>query len=266
MCFNQKISGYYTPGTFQQYTIGPANYVTPIPDELPSEIAAPLLCAGVTVYSALRKANARPGDWVVISGSGGGLGHLACQYASKGFGFRVIGIDSGSKKDISLESGAEHFVDIEQFFPPKSKDAPAEGAEEKKFDPAAANQAMIDHVKALAGGLGATASIICTASNAAFAQGFEVLRFNGTLVAVGLPEGAPIPISTVSPMALVTRQTNVVGSAVGNRQEAIETMDFAARGLVKVHAKVVGMDQLTSTFEAMDRGEMVGRTVLDLRG
>lgn len=74
VCFNQKISGYYHPGTFQQYAIGPASYVTPIPESLPSDAAAPMLCAGVTVYSALRKSSAKAGDWVAILGAGGGLG------------------------------------------------------------------------------------------------------------------------------------------------------------------------------------------------
>lgn len=77
----QKISGYYTPGTFQQYVLGPANYVTPIPDGLDSAAAAPLLCAGVTVYAALRKTNAESGNFVVIMGAGGGLGHLAVRPA-----------------------------------------------------------------------------------------------------------------------------------------------------------------------------------------
>lgn len=62
------------PGTFQQYVLGPASYVTPIPESLPSDAAAPMLCAGVTVYSALRKSSAQAGDWVAILGAGGGLG------------------------------------------------------------------------------------------------------------------------------------------------------------------------------------------------
>ena len=68
---------------FQQYVIGPADYVTPIPEGLDSAMAAPLLCAGVTVYSALRKSGAKSGDWVAIQGAGGGLGHLACQIAAR---------------------------------------------------------------------------------------------------------------------------------------------------------------------------------------
>ena len=65
-CTSGKISGYYTPGTFQQYALAPATYVTPIPDALPSDAAAPMLCGGVTVYSGLKKSGAQPGDWVVM--------------------------------------------------------------------------------------------------------------------------------------------------------------------------------------------------------
>lgn len=73
LCFDQRISGYYTPGTFQQYVVGPASYMTPIPKNLPSDLAAPMLCAGVTAYSALRKSGAKSGDWVVLLGAGGGV-------------------------------------------------------------------------------------------------------------------------------------------------------------------------------------------------
>ena len=66
---------------------------------------------GVTTYSALRRSNLRAGQWLVISGAGGGLGHIAVQLATKGFAFRVIGIDLASKKDLIMESGAEHFLD-----------------------------------------------------------------------------------------------------------------------------------------------------------
>lgn len=70
-----------------------------------------MLCAGVTVYSALRKSGAESGNTIAILGAGGGLGHLATQIASRGMGLRVIGIDAGSKKEIALECGAEIFLD-----------------------------------------------------------------------------------------------------------------------------------------------------------
>jgi len=70
LCFEGRASGTYMPGTFQQYVLGPANYVTPIPEGLDDVSAAPLMCAGLTVYAALRKANARAGEWVVVLGAG----------------------------------------------------------------------------------------------------------------------------------------------------------------------------------------------------
>ncbi|KAJ5915520.1 hypothetical protein N7466_011453 [Penicillium verhagenii] len=246
LCFNQKVSGYYTPGTFQQYALGPANYVTPIPDSLSSAEAAPMLCAGVTVYSALKRSNARPGQWVVISGAGGGLGHLAVQLASRGMGLRVIGIDHGSKEELVKASGAEHFVDITQF-PRDDK-----------------GEALKKHVKGLADGLGAHAVLVCTAANAAYAQALPLLRFNGTVVCVGIPENEPQAIANAFPGIFVNSLATVTGSAVGNRVEAVETLAFAARGVLKVHYRVEKMEALTEVFKDMKEGKVQGRVVLDL--
>ncbi|KAK5014688.1 hypothetical protein LTR60_003232 [Cryomyces antarcticus] len=240
VCFNQKVSGYYTPGTFQQYVIGPANYVTPIPDNLDSAAAAPLLCAGVTVYSALRKSEAKSGQFVVILGAGGGLGHLAVQIASRGIGLRVIGIDHGSKEKLVTDSGAEAFIDHTKG-----------NAEEE--------------VKKLTGGMGAHAVIVLTAANGAYASAMDLLRFGGTLVCVGIPEGDPLPIAKAYPQILVAKAQRIVGVAVGDRQEAIETLDLAARGVVKSHFRTAKMDELTSIFEDMFEGKLQGRVVLDLQ-
>ena len=110
----------------------------------------------MTVYSALRKSGAKPGDWVALLGAGGGLGHLACQIASRGMGFRVIGIDAGSKKDLATECGAEVFIDHEK-----------QNAEEE--------------VKKVTGGLGAQAVLVLTAANGAYAMAMNLLRFAGTM-------------------------------------------------------------------------------------
>jgi propanol-preferring alcohol dehydrogenase len=123
-----------------------------------------MLCAGVTVYSALRKSGAQAGDWIALLGAGGGLGHLACQIASKALGLRVIGIDAGSKQAFVTECGAEVFVDHTQ------------GKAEEE-------------VKAATGGLGVQAVLVLTAANAAYASAMGMLKFGGTLVCVGLPEG-----------------------------------------------------------------------------
>ena len=107
-----------------------------------------MLCAGLTTYSALRKCGASPGQWIVISGAGGGLGTTATSLAARGMGYRVIGIDMPGKEDSVLESGAEHFIDVTQF------DDASIGKE----------------VKRLTGGLGAAAVIVCTNSNKAYGQ------------------------------------------------------------------------------------------------
>ncbi|KAF2479096.1 chaperonin 10-like protein [Neohortaea acidophila] len=241
ICFNQKISGFYTPGTFQQYVVSPADYVTPIPDSLPSDVAAPMLCAGVTVYSALRKSGAESGNTIAILGAGGGLGHLATQIASRGMGLRVIGIDAGSKKEIALECGAEIFLDH-------------------------AKDKVEEEVLKATGGLGVQAAIVLTAANAAYASAIGLLKFGGTLVCVGIPEGDLVPIATADPASLIVKALTIRGVAVGDRREAIETLEFAERGLVKTHFTTEKMDKLTEVFEKMDRGELQGRVVLDLSG
>ena len=198
--------------------------MTPIPDTLSSADATPMLCAGVTTYAALRKSGAKSGQWVVISGAGGGLGHIAVQLAVRGMGFRVIGIDAGPKEKIVLDSGAEHFVDVL----------------------AHDDDSIATKVKELtSGGLGAHAVIVCTASNKAYAQAMGFLRFGGTLVCVGMPEGTPVGIQTAYPAEMVAKATNITAVAVGDRKEAIETLDFAARGIVKTHFRLEKMDKLS---------------------
>ncbi|KAI9842436.1 MAG: hypothetical protein M1838_003146 [Thelocarpon superellum] len=237
-CANQKVSGYYTPGTFQQYVLAPSNYVTKIPDGLDSAAAAPMLCAGVTTYAALRKSDAQSGGWVVISGAGGGLGHIACQLASRGMGIRVIGIDHGSKEKLVRDSGAEAFLDVATL------DGPMMAAEVMK----------------ITGGIGASAVLVCTASNQAYAQALDFLGVGGTL-----PEGEPLPIATSFPAALMRKQLTINAVSVGNRKDAIEAMDFAARGVVNPHVRLEKLENLTEVFREMDEGQLLGRVVLDLQ-
>ncbi|KAL3442009.1 chaperonin 10-like protein [Aspergillus insuetus] len=246
LCLNGKISGYYTPGTFQQYVLGPADYVTPILDSVPSELAAPMLCAGVTVYAALKRSRAQTGDFVVISGAGGGLGHLATSIGSRSLGLRVIGVDHGSKKALVKENGAEAFVDT-TCFPKDDKGA-----------------AIAGHVKGLTGGHGAHSVIVCTASNGTYAQAVPMLRFNGSLVCVGIPEGDLVPIATASPAPLVFKQLAIQGSAVGTRRDALEVPDLVARGIVKPHVRAEKIEKLKEVFEKMDKGLISGRVVIDL--
>lgn len=92
----------------------------------------------------------------------------------------------------------------------------------------------------------------------------NLLRFGGTLVCVGIPEGDLKPIAAAFPQILIAKAQKIVGVAVGDRRDAIETLDFAARGIVKTHFKSCKMDELTGVFEKMEKGELAGRMVLDL--
>lgn len=214
--------------------------MTPIPDGLDSAAAAPLLCAGVTVYAALRKSNAESGNWVVLMGAGGGLGHLAVQFSARAIGHRVIGIDHSSKKDLVMESGAEHFI-------------PIDGTDD-----------IVAAVKALTDGLGAHAVLVLTANNSAYGMSLDLLRFGGRVVCVGIPEGEDVPIKSALPGPMAGKALQVIGSAVGDRREAIEALDFAARGIVKTHYRMEKMDKLDDVFREMDEGKLKGRVVLDL--
>lgn len=162
-------------------------------------------------------------------------------------GLRVIGVDHGSKEGLVKESGAEHFVDITKF--PKDDNF----------------EAISSHVKSLTTkGLGAHAVIICTAANIAYAQSLHFLRYNGTAVCVGIPENEPQAVASAYPGLFITKHLNITGSAVGTRAEAIETMEFAERGVIKTHFRTEKMDALTDVFKEMEKGAVQGRVVLDL--
>ncbi|KAF8587190.1 GroES-like protein [Ramaria rubella] len=236
-CVNALLSGYTTDGTFAQYTKSWVNHVSPIPKNLESAEAASLLCAGVTVYRALKHSNAHIGDWVVIPGSGGGLGHLAVQYA-RAMGLRVLAIDTTEeKKKLSLELGAEAFVDFKQ-----TKD-------------------LVKDIQKHTGVEGAHAAIIAAASPTAYQQAIEYLRCGGTLVVVGLPAGAKLGADI---FFTVYKSISIIGSYVGNRQDAIEALEIAAAGKVKVHFKKMHLSDLAATYEGLEEGKVVGRVVLDL--
>lgn len=165
---------------------------------------------------------------------------MAIQIAARSMGLRVIGIDQGSKKDLVMESGAEHFIDH------------------------TAGKDVAEEVKGLTGGLGVHAVLVLTAANGAYASALDLLRFGGTLVCVGLPEGDMKPIAKAFPQILIAKAQKIVGVAVGDRKEAIEVLDLAARGVIKLHFRTEPMSKLTETFEQMHKQELKGRVVLDL--
>jgi len=206
------------------------------PYQLLSPLYPAILCAGVTVWKAIKLSGAKPGQYIVISGAGGGLGHLALQYASA-ISLRVIAIDTGKdKEELCKKLGAESFIDFKE-----SKD-------------------MVEDIKKASGGLGPHAAIVASGSGEAYEQALDFLRPSGTLVPVGLPRDAYIKANV---FWTVFKSLRIIGSYVGNRQDAIEALDFVARGKVKAFINIEPLDQLPSVFSRMEKGTLVGRIVLN---
>ncbi|KAF8842396.1 GroES-like protein [Paxillus ammoniavirescens] len=235
-CIKAEMSGFSVDGTFCQYVKSWAHQVTPIPDSLDSYAAASILCAGLTVYRALKYCDAKIGDWIVIPGAGGGLGHLAVQYAVA-MGMRVLSVDTGEeKKKLCLDLGAEKWIDF--------RDTPD----------------LVNDIKDACDGLGPHCAIVTSPYTAGYSQAVEYLRQGGTLMAVGLPADAKLeaPIFWT-----VVKSITIKGSYVGNRQDAIEAMEIAAVGKVKVKYEVRGLSELQDVYEGLEQGKVVGRVVLD---
>ena len=225
------------PGTLQQYMVVPARHVTVIPRTLSSEAAAPLLCAGLTMYSAILKCQIRESDWLILPGAGGGLGHLGLQIAAYQ-GLKVIAIDSGQeKKALCMELGATAFVDF------KSED-------------------VAERIKQLTNGYGAHAIICIAGSESAYDQALRLLRRNGVLVCVGLPS-LDYRLA-ISPMEMVVRGLTVVGSSVGTENEMRELLELASAGHIVPRCTVFDLEDFEKAIEALKDSQITGRAVLRL--
>jgi propanol-preferring alcohol dehydrogenase len=238
LCVAAKCSGYTVDGTFQQYAVSYTRALSRIPDNLSYQDAAPILCAGLTVYKALKESGAVASDWVVIPGAGGGLGHLAVQYATS-MGLRVVAIDTGDeKRDLVKKLGADAWLDFKQ---------------EKDIVKAVQNVTP--------DGLGAHAAIVAAAGAAAYEQALKYIRPHGTVVIVGLPPGK----LQADIFWTVLKSKRIVGSYVGNRQDATEALALAAAGRVKTLYKMQPLGEISDVYHEMEEGTMAGRIVLDLQ-
>ncbi|QHW01271.1 alcohol dehydrogenase AdhP [Spirosoma endbachense] len=233
LCHSQQNTGYSVQGSYADYVLADANYVGKIPDSLSFLDAAPILCAGVTVYKGLKETEVRPGEWVVISGIGG-LGHLAVQYA-KAMGMHVVAVDiSDDKLQLAKAVGADLVINA---------------AEE---DAVAIVHDQID---------GAQGVLVTAVSRSAFAQGVAMLRRHGTLALVGLPPGDfDLNIFDVT----LNRKT-IRGSIVGTRQDLVESLALAAEGKVKVHYHTERLDAINKVLNDLKAGRVDGRVVLDMQ-
>ena len=233
LCPNQRNSGYSVDGSFGQYMVVDARYCPVLPAGIDPAGAAPVLCAGVTVYKGLKMTDTQPGEWVLVSGIGG-LGHLAVQYAVA-MGRRVAAIDvDESKLALARKHGAEVVVNAAT-----------------EADPAGRLQELT----------GGVHGALVTAVNAhAFPQAVGALRRGGTVSLVGLPpDQFPLDIFTTVLFGLTVR-----GSIVGTRKDMTEALDFYARGLIHPTYTLRPLSDINAIFAEMLAGEIDGRIVMDM--
>jgi len=232
LCEHQHNTGYSVNGGFAEYVIASAAFAAKLPATIDFAAVAPILCAGVTTYKGLKETDARPGEWVAISGVGG-LGHVAIQYA-KAMGFKVAAVDIAEDKlKLARETGADLAVN-------------------------ALEANAVDKVVAATGG-GAHGVLVTAVSTSAFAQALKMVRRKGTVSLVGLPPGEfPTPIFDV-----VLKRITVRGSIVGTRRDLDEAIAFAADGKVKAEVAKVPLTEINNVFDRMKAGKIDGRMVLD---
>jgi alcohol dehydrogenase, propanol-preferring len=233
VCEHQHNTGYSCDGGFAEYVIAAAPFAARLPVGVDFAQIAPILCAGVTSYKGLKETEARPGEWVAISGIGG-LGQVAVQYA-KAMGLHVAALDiAPDKLALALAAGADVAVDAQ------SPDAVAQV------------------LQATNGG--AHGVLVTAVSPPAFSQALQVVRRRGTISLVGLPPGEfPTPIFDV-----VLKRLTVRGSIVGTRRDLDEAIEFAVEGKVRAEIKTAALSDVNTIFANLKAGKVQGRTVLDM--
>lgn len=230
LCERQLDMGYSINGAFAEYTVGYARNAVRVPDGIDPADAAPLTCAGVTTYKAVKVSGATSSSLVAVFGVGG-LGHLAVQYA-RITGAEVVAVDiSPERLETALELGVDHVV---------------HAGEE---DPIAA-------IKRLGG---ATQAIATAVSPKAFEQALGSLARGGTLVCVGLPADNDMKLPIFE---TVLGGLTVTGSIVGTHQDAVEVFDLQRRGKTRVERREVALEDVNDAIEAvLDGSAGAARTV-----
>jgi propanol-preferring alcohol dehydrogenase len=231
-CRNQEYTGIHHDGGYAEIMLAKASGLMSIPDGMESADAAPLLCAGITTFNALRNSPAKAGDLVAVLGIGG-LGHLGVQYARR-MGFEVVAIGRGSEStELAKKLGAHHYIDS------------------AASDPAAVLQA-----------LGGAKVILITASGGTtIATSFKGLRPGGVSIDVGV---GPEPIE-ISSMDLIFGERKLAGSLTGNAATGDATLRFSALSGVSAMIETVPLEQAAAAYAKMMAGKARFRMVLVMK-
>jgi propanol-preferring alcohol dehydrogenase len=230
LCLKQEMMGYTIDGAFGEYATAYARYVVKVPEGLDPFDAAPLTCAGVTTYKAIKVANTRSSDFVAVFGVGG-LGHLAIQYAAIAGG-RVVAVDVIDEKlDLARELGAELTVNA------------------RKEDPVQAIQRL--------GGV--NQAIALAVSPSAFEQAYKSLRRGGTLVFVAMPAENEVKLPIFE---TVVNGITIVGSIVGTREDLREVFELHAAGKTRVIRETRPLEEVNEAIADLEAGRVAARVVL----
>ncbi|MGH9666551.1 MAG: alcohol dehydrogenase [Bryobacteraceae bacterium] len=230
-CANLRIPGFTDDGGYAEYVVNPVEGLASIPDDLRSADAAPLLCAGITTYNALRNSGARGGDLVAILGIGG-LGHLAVQFAHK-LGFHTVAVGRGKdKEELARQLGADRYIDTDTA------------------DPAAALLQM-----------GGARVVLATApSSKAMSPLVEGLDIGGKLIVLG---ASPEPLS-ITPIQLIQRRRSIVGWPSGTSRDSEDTLRFASLSGVLPWVETFPLSDVARAYQHMIGGKSRFRVVLTM--
>ena len=226
------MTGVTSDGGYAEYMIAPATALARVPDDLSSVEAAPLMCAGITTFNALRNSGARAGDLVAVLGLGG-LGHLGVQFAAK-MGFKTIAIARGQDKaPLARQLGAHHYIDS------------------RAEDPAAALQKF-----------GGAKVILATATSGAAMDAVQGgLAVRGTLLIVGVPESL-----NIAPQLLIFGSRSITGWYSGTSIDSQQTLAFSALTGVRSMNEVYPLARAAEAYDRMMSGEARFRVVLTMEG
>jgi 2-desacetyl-2-hydroxyethyl bacteriochlorophyllide A dehydrogenase len=232
LCKFEKITGISYDGGYAEYVVIPAEAVAAMPDELPADEAAPLLCAGITVFNSMRHAGATAGDLVAVQGIGG-LGHLGIQYARQ-MGFRTVAIGRGGddKEALARKLGAHHYIDT----------------------------ATTGAVGALQS-LGGARVILSTAPDSkAISELVDGLGPDGKLVIVG---AGPEPL-TITPLQLIFARRMVRGWPSGTARDSEDTLQFSSLSGVRPMIERYPLEKVAEAYDQMISGRARFRVVLTM--
>lgn len=230
-CKFEKITAIHFDGGYQEYMVVPSEAVALIPDELPAAEAAPLLCAGITVFNALRNSGARAGDLVAVQGIGG-LGHLGIQYARQ-MGFHTIAIGrGGDKQALAKKLGAHDYIDT-------SAAAPAEALQK----------------------MGGANAVLATAPDSkSISALIDGLGPRGTLMVIG----AGMESLTVTPLQLIPGSKTIRGWASGHARDSQDTLEFSALSGVRPMIERYPLEKAAAAYSQMISGKARFRVVITM--